>query len=126
VETDSPACPACGADGVEVPRRTVAAVTSTSLPSHQGLRLCRTSDCPLVYYGDAGAQIPTSTLSLLPLFKGGDVVCFCFLRRAHEIANGGRERVIEEISARVKAGDCSCDLRNPTGKCCLGEIRRSI
>ena len=111
--------------GQEIPRRTVVAVTTTSLPPSQALRLCRTRDCPLVYYGDAGAQIPASTLSLLPLFKGGTVVCFCFLRHAEDVANGGRERVLEEISARVRAGDCSCDLRNPSGKCCLGEIRRA-
>ena len=123
-EAEALPCPGCGEVGVTVKCRTVAAVTSASLPPHQGLRLCRTKSCPLAYYGDAGARIPASSLALLPLFKGGDVVCFCFLRRASEMVDGGRERVLDEIAARVRAGDCSCDLRNPSGKCCLGEIRR--
>jgi hypothetical protein len=126
VEPESPeaSCPGCGITGTEISRRTVVAVTSAALPPHQVLRLCRTSGCSLIYYGEAGAQIPAAALSRLPLFKGGEVVCFCFWREVGEVTNGGRERVVEEISDRVRAGDCACDLRYPTGKCCLGEIRR--
>jgi CopZ-like zinc binding protein len=121
----SPPCPECGAVGAEIARRTVVAVTSAPLPPPQGLRLCRTPDCSLVYYGDAGARIEASSLALLPPFKGGDVLCFCFLHRLRDLDNGRSAAVVEEITERVRAGDCACDLRNPTGKCCLPDIRRS-
>jgi hypothetical protein len=116
-------CPSCGIIGAEIPRRTVAAVSSVPLPAHQVLRLCRTRDCPLVYYGEAGARIAATSLALLPAFKGGDVLCFCFLHRLSAAGNGQHAALLEAIARRVRAGDCACDLRNPTGKCCLPELR---
>jgi mercuric ion transport protein len=29
------------------------------------------------------------------------------------------------ITAEVKAGNCACEVKNPSGKCCLGEIARA-
>ena len=124
---DEPAalpCPACGAVGPETPRRTVVAVTRSPVPRQQTLRLCRTRDCELIYYGESGARIKATALSLRPLFKGGDVVCFCFLHRADADGQVGAG-VVEAITDRVRARDCSCDLRNPSGKCCLSELRRN-
>ena len=123
-EPAAPPCPQCGAVGPEVPRRTVVAVTRTPLPRQQTLRLCRTPACELIYYAEPGAWIEATALSLRPVFKGGDVVCFCFLHRADadgQLCAG----VVEAITDRVRARDCSCDLRNPSGKCCLGELRRT-
>jgi hypothetical protein len=39
----------------------------------------------------------------------------------------GREGVkqfilIEEIKAGIKTGQCACDIRNPQGSCCLGNV----
>lgn len=117
-------CPQCGVAGPAVARRTVAAVTRAPLPPHQDLYLCRSADCGLVYYGAAGARIEVTALPLRPSFKGGDVLCFCFLHRAGEAGGGQRDAVVAAITARVAAGDCACDLRNPTGKCCLPDLRR--
>jgi hypothetical protein len=76
----------------------------------------------LIYYGEAGAQIEVTSLAHRPLFKGGDVVCFCFLHRADADGQVGAG-VLEAIIERVRSRDCSCDLRNPSSKCCLAEIR---
>lgn len=35
----------------------------------------------------------------------------------------GRSAVVADISAGIKAGPCACDLRNPQGSCCLGNVR---
>ncbi len=36
--------------------------------------------------------------------------------RAH-----GRSTIVEEITPHVKANECACEVKNPAGRCCLGE-----
>ncbi len=94
---------------------------------------CETKDCDVVYF----ALDP-----LAPIFRRADLlvrvgvkettgpipVCYCFgFTRSDihdEIAKTGRSTVAERISAEVKAGTCACEVKNPSGKCCLGSVRR--
>ena len=39
-----------------------------------------------------------------------------------EIAAHGRSTASERITALVKADRCACELRNPQGSCCLGNV----
>ena len=34
-----------------------------------------------------------------------------------------RKAIIDDISTGINAGQCACDLRNPQGSCCLGNVR---
>ena len=34
-----------------------------------------------------------------------------------------RAALIDDIDAGIQAGQCACDLRNPQGSCCLGNVR---
>jgi hypothetical protein len=58
---------------------------------------------------------------------GDDVfVCYCFRHtpgsiRA-EFAATGASTVIDAINAGIQAGQCACDIRNPQGACCLGNV----
>lgn len=122
-------CPECGKPGTPIAARTAIAVTSSPLPPRQPLFLCATPDCGLVYFGPEGARVPVTSLRLRPTWKGGDVLCFCFDHRQSElvaalVAGDGHD-LSASIEARVKAGDCACELRNPTGRCCLPEVRRA-
>ncbi|MCL4523224.1 MAG: (2Fe-2S)-binding protein [Acidobacteria bacterium] len=57
-------------------------------------------------------------------------VCYCFgFTRQDiwdEIRQTGRSTVGERITAEVKAGNCACEVRNPSGKCCLGNVARYV
>jgi hypothetical protein len=57
-------------------------------------------------------------------------VCYCFgFFRADvraELEATGRCTIADRIDARIKAGECSCEIRNPSGACCLGEVRKVI
>jgi hypothetical protein len=58
------------------------------------------------------------------------LVCYCFYHspatlRAELLATGAAT-VIEEIEAGIKAGQCACELRNPQGSCCLGNVSAVI
>jgi hypothetical protein len=54
--------------------------------------------------------------------------CFGFTRKdiEDEIAASGRSTVAERISAEVKQGNCACEVKNPSGKCCLGDVTRIV
>lgn len=57
---------------------------------------------------------------------GGGLVCYCFQFRRDEVeveARAGSDRIFAAIRAQVLAGNCACGLRNPSGKCCLPEVR---
>jgi hypothetical protein len=36
----------------------------------------------------------------------------------------GATAVRDMITREVKAGHCACEVRNPTGRCCLGDVAR--
>ena len=56
-------------------------------------------------------------------------LCYCFgFDENHireEIAQTGTTTVPERISRLIREGLCSCDVRNPSGKCCLGDVNRT-
>ena len=58
------------------------------------------------------------------------LVCYCFLHPRSEIESelrhDGISTLLDRIAAKVKAGECACEVRNPSGRCCLGEVRAEI
>ncbi|MFQ5525001.1 MAG: (2Fe-2S)-binding protein [Thermoanaerobaculia bacterium] len=125
-------CPASGFDGKPVDWMTVAALTTGPVPAKQEFRLCFDAECDIVYYGSAGAVLTAGDLNAQPGFKqrGDGLVCYCFLHRKSDIARQleetGRTDVFESIKSEVEAGNCACEVRSPSGKCCLGEVRETI
>jgi len=57
-------------------------------------------------------------------------VCYCFgFTREHlwnEIRQTGASSAAGRIRAEVKAGHCACEVKNPSGKCCLGNVTRTV
>jgi hypothetical protein len=57
-------------------------------------------------------------------------ICYCFdvteadLR--NEIATRGSTAVPAMIAAEVRAGHCACEVRNPQGSCCLGNVSGAV
>jgi hypothetical protein len=124
-------CPQCGQAGQLVDRITIKAMLRPealmrlSVPEH---RFCPTHECPVVYFGleevfhreEIGA----------PVFQkepaGDRTVCYCFavsegdIRR--ELVEQGRSTAGDRITALVKAERCACEVKNPQGSCCLGNV----
>lgn len=129
---DRSICPANGVAGRPVDWTTVAALTTGRVPPKQEFRLCRTAGCEVVYYGAAGSVLTVGDLSVRPGFKaGGDgLICYCFLLReddiVRQVAETGKADVLQAIKDEVQAGNCACEVRNPSGGCCLGEVRQTI
>ena len=125
-------CPASAFPGKPVDWTTVAALSKGRIPAKQDFRLCRDADCEVVYYGSVGTVLTVSDLYVYPGFKSGSdgLVCYCFLHRkadlGRQLSETGETDVFASIKEEVQAGNCACEVRNPSGKCCLGEVQQAI
>lgn len=130
-------CPVCGQKGKKVDSITLKVMLDVSLLALQDRPyfFCRTADCDVVYFSADGAQSFTKEKIRVPVHQKelGDEtvpVCYCFRHtlatiRAELLATG-QSTVIEEINGGIKAGQCACEIRNPQGSCCLGNVRTVV
>jgi hypothetical protein len=95
-------------------------------------QFCATPDCPVVYYTGEGAQFTKDQLRVRVGCKETDdpvPVRYCFEVTARmiyeEIQQTGRSTASARIRAEVKAERCRCEVENPSGRCCLGEVIRT-
>ena len=129
------ACPVNGARSKQVEMLTVKSLVRQlplGMPNTQ-YYFCEARDCDVVYF---------ALDSQAPIFRRGDLVvrvgakstadplpicyCFAFTRKdiEDEIAETGQSTVADRITAEVRAGRCACEVKNPSGKCCLGSVTR--
>lgn len=128
---DQAACPSCGANG--------ASVGSLPVRSHRpqapcgDWQHCATPGCTVVFHladvvigehelgtrvGDKGTAKPTP-------------VCYCFGHTAFSLAedlaaNSGVSTANKAVKDAVAAGQCRCEQLNPSGNCCLADMRRTL
>ena len=129
-------CPRCGAVGKIVGDVTILSILK---PGHaEGLlaverRFCRTPSCTVLYYGADGSVAEKDEASVrVGLKETEDPVplCYCFeYTRAHvrqEVAETGACTIPDRIDAEVRAGRCACEVKNPAGACCLGDVNEAV
>ncbi len=129
-------CPQSGSIGKAVDLQTVKALLTEGAlrrltPSEY--RFCADAACEVVYFSADGARFVTADLRVgvwqkLPF--GRRPVCYCFGEsepsiRA-EVEATGRSSAIERIRQHIAAGRCACELRNPRGACCLGDVIAAV
>lgn len=130
------ACPVCGETGKPVQGQTVKALLSVSLRLVQNIEylFCRTQTCPVVYFSPDGTQTFTVEQLRERVYQKepdtDDVfVCYCFRHTIGEMRAASHETriaTLDDINAGIQADQCACDLRNPQGSCCLGNVRGLI
>lgn len=139
-QPNAPAVMACPVSGRR--SKQVELLTVRSLVRHLRLAMpstayyfCDDLACDVVYFGaNPGA----------PLFRRADLwvrvglkeksdpipICYCFgFTRQDiwdEIQQKGKSVIAEQIKAEVQAGRCACEVKNPSGKCCLGNVTKVI
>ncbi|MBS0657757.1 MAG: hypothetical protein JSR82_05850 [Verrucomicrobia bacterium] len=90
---------------------------------------CRTPTCEVVYFSARGAILKQDDVRQrigLKAAQGSVPVCYCFgftEQMVHEeVSATGKCAIPQRIAAEVKAGNCACEIRNPQGSCCLGNV----
>jgi len=129
-------CPQCGRPAKPVEGQTVRSMVAVSLRDvPQGNYLfCPTRECPLVYFSEDGrALFLTSQVRERVYQKEPDSrdvwMCYCFRHNVGDVTLGtslDHEHILADINRGIKAEECACDLRNPQGSCCLGNINARI
>jgi hypothetical protein len=127
------ACPECGKVGKSVQGQTVKALVSVSLRELQDTQylFCRTRTCPVVYFSSNGEQTFTLEQVCEQVYQkepdADDIfICYCFRHTIGDLRAASPEKrlaIVEDINTGINAGQCACDLRNPQGSCCLGNVR---
>ena len=130
------ACPVCGEKGKPVQGQTVKALLSVSLRAVREVEylFCKTQVCPVVYFSPDGERTFTVEQVRERVFQkepdSADVLaCYCFRHTVGELRAASPEShmaIVDDINTGINAGECACDLRNPQGSCCLGNVRGLI
>lgn len=126
-------CPACGKTGKPVQGQTVKALLAVSLREVRDAEylFCRTQTCPVVYFSPDGERTFTVEEVRERVYPkepdaDGVFVCYCFRHTVGELRAASPETrlaIVDDINIGINAGQCACDLRNPQGSCCLGNVR---
>lgn len=126
-------CPACGAQGSVVELQTVKAVLTESALARLEMahhRFCANPGCDVIYFDDDGRRFPRVDLRV-PVWQketaaGARTICYCFgeteRSMASELERTGRIDAVQRVRAHIAARRCACDVRNPRGACCLGDL----
>jgi hypothetical protein len=101
--------------------------TFLDLVHKPGFLFCASRDCGVVYFHPDGQELHEKDLRVPVELKGGDgPICYCFgftqKMAEDEVRISGDCTIARRIAAEMKAGNCSCEVRNPQGSCCLGRI----
>jgi CopZ-like zinc binding protein len=130
------ACPVCGKTGKPVQEQTVKSLLSVSLRQVRDVQylFCRTQTCPVVYFSSDGDQTFSVEQVRERVYQkepeAADVpVCYCFHHTVGDlraVSPQKRNAIVEDINTGINTGQCACDLRNPQGSCCLGNVRAMI
>lgn len=96
-------------------------------------RFCADPGCDIVYFGDRSPTFRQADLRAEVWQKaapGRRTFCYCFDEDeagiAAEIARSGASAAIARVRAHIAAGRCACEIRNPRGVCCLGDVTAAV
>jgi hypothetical protein len=128
-------CPRSGTPGLAVDLITVKSLlTEQALARLTGAphRFCPDARCEIVYF--AGGESFTVRDVRVPVWQkapaGQRTVCYCFGENeeaiGREIAEQGTSGAVERVREHIAAGRCACDVRNPRGSCCLGDVTATV
>lgn len=126
-------CPSCGMKAKPVSTLTVKSLVRdhTQVSTDNAYWFCRTPDCNVVYFSDNAVFRRSDVKVRVGLKEREDPIplCYCFgydredVRRDIEVH--GKSAIPDRIKAEVQAGFCACEVKNPSGSCCLGDVNRA-
>jgi hypothetical protein len=130
-------CRRCGDRGQKVERQTI----ESFLSAEARLRLKsgdyffdNSPDCDVVYFSNKlDSYFTKRDVRVRVGIKESEppiLICYCFGHTVEsaqaEIQTTGRSTVATEITKEIQAGHCACEVKNPSGRCCLGEVNKTV
>ena len=132
-----PVCPMNSQVTKPVGRQTVESLVTPEVKAvlkPQPYYFCDAPDCDTVYVSALGDHlIAKDQLTVRVGIKETEdpiPLCYCFGydRKAvrDDIRLKGETGIQKIITDRVRAGECRCEVTNPSGGCCLGTVSKEI
>lgn len=129
-------CPICKNKAKEVSPITIKSLVKDEylkeLSSVKDFYYCQSPSCEVIYF-KLNEIIKQEFLSQevgLKEWASSKTICYCFNWSqeviANEIKEFGRTNAIDDISEKMKNIGCDCEHNNPSGKCCLKDVKKVI
>jgi hypothetical protein len=104
----------------------------TRVSASASFSYCRTASCDVVYFSSEATFRKPDLKVRVGIKETEDPVplCYCFDYTREDVFRdieaSGNTSLPDRIKAEVQAGFCACEVKNPSGSCCLGDITRAI
>lgn len=130
-DADAQACPKCGHVGPIVGAAPVRPHLAGAVDGDW--QHCANTQCQVIYHLAEVTVDADSVVTQVGL-KATDKptpVCFCFAHTADALGadlaeHDGVSEIKAEIKAAVADSQCACEHLNPSGKCCLADVHRTL
>jgi Zinc binding domain len=121
-------CPRCATVCKPVGMRTL--YHQVRFPENQQLvsrsyYFCPSKGCPTAYFSTLGNNIPKQQLTTYQDIQN-DKLCYCFDIDTTDYLtafNNNAETIKNFVIERTKSDECACEIRNPSGQCCLSKFK---
>ncbi|MCH7732286.1 MAG: hypothetical protein IIB44_07185 [Candidatus Marinimicrobia bacterium] len=136
-EKDELICPICGEKGRPVKAQTIRSLTKRDWENYHlignGFYCTNPGDSTVYYFSTMDAVVKKDDVvdrvgikeTEEPIF-----VCYCFRHTKSKIISDFKEHgystIEKEVRQKVNDKLCSCEVTNPSGRCCLGDIRKTF
>ncbi|MFN3603301.1 MAG: putative iron-sulfur cluster-binding metallochaperone [Leptonema sp. (in: bacteria)] len=93
---------------------------------------CSTSNCNIVYFSKERNSYFTKEDVQVKVFskdEGEEIpICYCFGWSRKKIKEAIKNKInpMKEIEKNVRKGICHCEVKNPKGRCCLGDVYKFV
>jgi hypothetical protein len=95
---------------------------------------CETPGCDVVYFSNETGQRFTKRVVRTRIgikeTQAPIPICYCFDFTEgmvlDELLTMGHTTIPDLIKSRIEAGRCACEVKNPSGRCCLGEVIKAV
>jgi len=89
-----------------------------------GFHFCKNELCDIVYFKENQILMKNDIKIKL------DKVCYCFNwseeKIETEINNTGKSSALDDIKYKMKNQGCACEILNPSGSCCLADVKKVV
>ncbi|MFC9539978.1 (2Fe-2S)-binding protein [Lysinibacillus sp. NPDC056959] len=130
-------CPSCKNKAKNIQLITIKSMLKPSvlefINAMENHYFCSTKDCHVVYFDTRNKEYTLSAIKISVHQKDDSLstpVCYCFdwtkEKIKHNVENKLTPNPLEHIRENIKENRCGCEVNNPQGSCCLGNVTKYI
>jgi hypothetical protein len=129
-KSSAQACPQCAVEGRSIPFSSV--LHQVKFPDVMSVAkddyfFCSDESCSVGYFSQSGATIPKLQLRAFE-DPSHTRLCYCYdiskAQYSQALKDNTAQQITDFVKQQTKAGACACEIRNPSGQCCLANFKR--